>query len=194
VATVTVRCGVCGLEQTVEARVVFGQYPRCPKDNVPMMVAAAHGPKKIKCLSLRQPWAWAVIHANKRIENRIWNTHYRGPFLVHAARGYEDHDVAFARHFMVSKGLVAAKDIPPIDELPRGGIIGKTSLLEVINPRIVDGREQASAEEWYGRNLGADPRWHMPEQYGFILGPAEPLPFRPLRGMPGLFDVRDSSP
>ena len=28
----------------------------------------------MKALSLRQPWAWAVVHAGKSIENRRWNT------------------------------------------------------------------------------------------------------------------------
>ena len=33
----------------------------------------------MKCLSIRQPWAWAIIHAGKDIENRCWPTSYRGP-------------------------------------------------------------------------------------------------------------------
>ena len=39
----------------------------------------------MKCLSLRQPWAWAVVHAGKSVENRRWNTNFRGEFLIHAA-------------------------------------------------------------------------------------------------------------
>jgi hypothetical protein len=182
-ATVTVRCVACGAERVIAAgEVAQGDYPMCPKCSLPMIVVAAHAPGKIKCLSLRQPWAWAILYANKRIENRIWTTRYRGPFLLHAARGYEDHEVAQARHFMVSKGLVAEKDIPPIEELPRGGVVGKTLLLAVTPP----GKECVELPE------GIDLRWRMPDQYGFVLGPTEPVPFRPLRGMPGLFDVRDA--
>jgi hypothetical protein len=36
-----------------------------------------------------QPWLWAVLHAQKRIENRVaWtNCAYRGPILLHASKG-----------------------------------------------------------------------------------------------------------
>lgn len=40
---------------------------------------------RLKALSIRQPWAWAILHAGKDVENRTWNTSYRGPLLVHAA-------------------------------------------------------------------------------------------------------------
>ena len=38
-------------------------------------------------LSLRQPWAWLVVHGGKTLENRKWRTHRRGPFIVHASKG-----------------------------------------------------------------------------------------------------------
>jgi hypothetical protein len=38
-------------------------------------------------LSIRQPWAWLILHAGKDIENRDWPTKYRGPFLIHASKG-----------------------------------------------------------------------------------------------------------
>lgn len=41
----------------------------------------------MKALSIRQPWAWAIVNAGKRVENRTWETRYRGPILIHAAKG-----------------------------------------------------------------------------------------------------------
>jgi hypothetical protein len=38
-----------------------------------------------RALSLKQPWAWAVIHGPKDIENRRWNTDFRGLFWVAAS-------------------------------------------------------------------------------------------------------------
>jgi hypothetical protein len=35
-------------------------------------------------LSVRQPWAWAILYAGKRIENRTWQTTYRGQLFIHA--------------------------------------------------------------------------------------------------------------
>jgi ASCH domain len=39
--------------------------------------------KNMKALSVRQPWAWAIISALKDIENRGWPIHYRGDILIH---------------------------------------------------------------------------------------------------------------
>jgi hypothetical protein len=43
----------------------------------------------MKALSIRQPWAWLILHAGKDIENRDRKPrnpalHFRGSFLIHA--------------------------------------------------------------------------------------------------------------
>lgn len=43
----------------------------------------------MKCLSVRQPWAHAILALGKDVENRSWPTRYRGPLLIHAARHIE---------------------------------------------------------------------------------------------------------
>lgn len=45
--------------------------------------------KALKCLTVSQPYAWAIIHGAKRIENRTWRTPYRGPLLIHAGLSRE---------------------------------------------------------------------------------------------------------
>lgn len=40
--------------------------------------------KKLKAISLRQPWAWLVVNGYKDIENRRWPTNIRGLILIHA--------------------------------------------------------------------------------------------------------------
>lgn len=40
----------------------------------------------MKCLSVQQPWAHAIIHLEKRIENRTWRTNHRGPLAIHASK------------------------------------------------------------------------------------------------------------
>ncbi|WP_020578906.1 ASCH domain-containing protein [Actinopolymorpha alba] len=39
----------------------------------------------MRALTVRQPWAWALIHGGKNVENRTWSTGYRGPLAIHAA-------------------------------------------------------------------------------------------------------------
>jgi len=39
-----------------------------------------------KAISIRQPWAWAIMHGLKTVENRSWVTRVRGRIWVHAGR------------------------------------------------------------------------------------------------------------
>lgn len=41
---------------------------------------------KHRVLTVCQPWAWAIIHGPKRVENRAWRTAYRGPLAIHAGK------------------------------------------------------------------------------------------------------------
>lgn len=43
----------------------------------------------MKALTICQPWAWAIAHAGKRVENRTWPTRYRGPLAIHAGKSRE---------------------------------------------------------------------------------------------------------
>ena len=37
-------------------------------------------------LTICQPWAFAVMEGIKRFENRVWDTSYRGPLVIHAGK------------------------------------------------------------------------------------------------------------
>lgn len=38
----------------------------------------------LRALTLIQPWAFAIAHGEKKIENRGWPTGFRGPIAIHA--------------------------------------------------------------------------------------------------------------
>ena len=40
----------------------------------------------MKALSIKQPWAHAILHFGKDIENRTRKTNHRGPFLIHVGQ------------------------------------------------------------------------------------------------------------
>lgn len=40
----------------------------------------------MRCLSVRQPWAYAIFELGKDIENRTWTTRHRGLMLIHASK------------------------------------------------------------------------------------------------------------
>ncbi|OZF33174.1 hypothetical protein CH296_11095 [Rhodococcus sp. 14-2496-1d] len=42
----------------------------------------------MKALTVQQPWAWAIMHGGKTIENRTQNWNYRGPLAIHAGNRF----------------------------------------------------------------------------------------------------------
>lgn len=45
----------------------------------------------MRALTIKQPWADAIVHGTKRTENRTWQTTHRGPVIIHAGAGYDQH-------------------------------------------------------------------------------------------------------
>jgi hypothetical protein len=97
---------------------------------------------KMKALSIRQPWVWAIIHAGKDVENRDWternpNLRFRGPFLIHASAGmtrgeYRDFlDTAHA--ISVERPFPQGLTLPAFDGLPRGGILGIARVVDIVD-------------------------------------------------------------
>ena len=138
----------------------------------------------MKALTLTQPWAWLVVHGGKDIENRTWNTKHRGAFLIHAAKGMKasDFDAAYDMAHGIDQNLAwRLLDIKHTSGFERGGIIGATNLYTVIHPLLAF-------------QMPSRLPWHMPEQFGFVLGDTQLLPFLPCKGSLGFwghFQIRD---
>lgn len=125
----------------------------------------------MKALSIRQPWAWLIVHGGKDIENRSWHTKHRGRFLVHAAQGMTRAEYIGAVDFMLDRRLIVKPfELPSFGDLQRGGIIGSVEL--------VDSGDTS------------DSPWYMGEK-AFLLRDPKPLPFTPLKGRLNFFDVPD---
>jgi ASCH domain len=133
-------------------------------------------------LSIRQPWAWLIVNGYKDVENRTWSTPYRGEFLVHAGMtctvAQYDEAMLFVEH--IAPALVAK--VPALEDLPRGGIVGKAVLIECV----------AKKASVYFKN-GLSP-WFVgsdEDGVGFVLRNGMPLPFRPWKGRLQFFNVPD---
>lgn len=110
-------------------------------------------------LSVRQPWAWAILHAGKDIENRSWryghpSRRFRGAVCIHAARGMTRAEYEEAAGFMAKIGVVCPK---PAD-LVRGAILGTVVIVDGINVN-----NPPAASPWF---MGP---------FGFVLRDAQPL-------------------
>ena len=83
-----------------------------------------------KCLTIRQPWAWAVFAPSRKrkdVENKSLQTKHRGLLLIHAGANRlstHGHD-AFTEF---SNGLA----VPDPDTLDFGAIIGVVQLTDVV--------------------------------------------------------------
>lgn len=64
----------------------------------------------MKALTVRQPWAWAIIHGGKDVENRTRHTKHRGQLYIHAGLGYSSE--AETDHAMQHSWRAAAKALP----------------------------------------------------------------------------------
>lgn len=60
-----------------------------------------------KALSIQQPWASLIITGNKLVENRTWNTKWRGTLAIHAGKKIARHDAdSLAAEFGIKPPLV----------------------------------------------------------------------------------------
>lgn len=131
-----------------------------PRTNIPHLPA----------LSIRQPWAWAIVHAGKDIENRSWQTRFRGRFLIHSSKGCTKDEYLDAKAFIKEscapeyrgKGII----FPGWREIDKGGIIGEAELVDCV--------------------ATSDSPWFVGE-WGFVLRNVRPLPFTPCLGKLGFF-------
>jgi hypothetical protein len=118
----------------------------------------------LPALSIRQPWAWLILHGGKRIENRPRRSHYRGIFMLHASLGCTRAEYKRAVWFAHECGF--AGRVPLLDELPRGGVVGVARLTDCV---------EASTSPWF---VG---------EFGYVLDDVRPLPFVPCNGALGFF-------
>ncbi|QPH54210.1 hypothetical protein [Pontivivens ytuae] len=110
-------------------------------------------------LSVRQPWAWAIIHGGKVIENRSLGAIKSGNMdcrriCIHAATGLKRSEYDWGLWRLHRHGVTA----PRPEDLPRGAIIGTVDVVDIISE---------SDSEWFGG------------PWGLVLenpAPVEPIP------------------
>ena len=150
----------------------------------------------MRAITIRQPWAWAVIHAGKTVENRIRNIAgaYRGLVAIHASK--RDDLNAFTASDVLCKAVEShlprrASGIADMREpwlLNHGMIIGVADLVGV---HYVDGHSErwdAEAE----RNATCSPWAHHGPIWHMVFANPRPLDCPiPARGQLGLWTLPD---
>lgn len=147
-------------------------------------------------LSVRQPWAWAIIHGGKVIENRSLGAIRAGRMrpgriCIHAASGMKEDEFRYGHWRLLQHGVAC----PRPEALPRSAIIGTVEVTEIVT---------ASDSEWFGGEAGlvlknpvaidpipaAGALGYFEWQAGGDLAPVKPWMTRfdsPSSGQPSLF-------
>ncbi len=106
------------------------------------------GSNEERAISIWQPWAYAILHLGKDVENRPMRTHYRGRILIQASLTVEDDEDRKLK-------------LDP-DELPTGAIVGSVEIVDCI---------RGSKSKWANRG-----QWHWILENPLIL--AKPIPLK----------------
>lgn len=139
----------------------------------------------MKVLSVRQPWAWAIIHGGKNVENRDWPTKFRGRLAIHAGKQFDigKHDwqdylqgeygepwASMAQTY--SKELLAYRSVVRF-----GAIIGTVEVYDCVPDTQCDSPWKADGYQFYC--------WLLRHPVAL----REPIP---MAGRLGLWDIPDS--
>jgi hypothetical protein len=124
----------------------------------------------MKALSIRQPYAFAIVFGYKPVENRGWGTTFRGRVLIHASLK-EERDAVEDVVAEIANQTGRAESVIADEYLANrhlGAIVGAATITDCV------------------RDMNS--RWFF-GPHGFVL--ADPKPCKPVacRGKLGFFDV-----
>jgi len=129
----------------------------------------------MKALSLKQPYAELILQGKKTMESRLWNTKFRGEFLIHASMN-------------VSVGACKRFGFDP-KNLVRGFIVGKAVLIEV-KEYFTDEEYLKDTDKHLGSKEGLEEfGWAGRKKYGFILNDIEKLEPINFKGQLNFFET-----
>jgi hypothetical protein len=116
-------------------------------------------------ISIKQPWAWAILNLGKDVENRTWDLpcKFRGAtVLLHTGKSLD----RAGYRWLVEQGFALPHDV----ELPVGGIVGALTFKRHIIP-------------------GPRSPWAEPGMHWWPIASAWPLEYFPCKGSLGFFTV-----
>lgn len=109
----------------------------------------------MKALTVQQPWAWAIVHGGKTIENRTQAWKYRGPLAIHAGARWSDRGAADPHVRRAVLNFYGTR--APLDEHQHwyrgeapgvlGALVGVVDLVDVHEARMLD-EESGCCDPW----------------------------------------------
>ena len=141
----------------------------------------------MKVITIRQPWAFAIIRLGKDVENRSWATSYVGPILIHAAKGLTRTELLSSLD-----DIRACLDVDGISSLIRKRMVSMSrDPNDYVRGAVVGVAELAACPLRPLRRGGPGfSKWHTPGAWGHRINKfralEDPLPWK---GMLGYVDA-----
>lgn len=145
----------------------------------------------MKALTIHQPWAWAIAHGGKNIENRTWANGHRGQLAIHASARWDD-DGAWDKRVLRALHQFGDRFDPPLrverygpktvrllrdQQLTPGAVIAVVDLAAICTARSIAG--QCGCGMWAAEGQC---HWRLANPRPL----AEPVP---CKGQRGLWDL-----
>lgn len=95
-------------------------------------------------LTVHQPYAWAIVHGFKDVENRSWSPMREALgrwLLVHAGKQVANEEPYAAARWVVRE---AGGDLPPASAMVHGAIVGAVRLASVTSFALYESRRERS--------------------------------------------------
>ncbi len=108
--------------------------------------------KKMKVITIKQPWATLIAKGYKEYEFRTWKTKYRGDILIHAGKGIDKEAMKRFKHLNL--------------EYPAGKIIARATITDCIYVDKSFVEKLVKKDPLVYKNLINEKNW---EGYGFKL-------------------------
>ena len=138
----------------------------------------------MKTLTVRPPWSTLIQLAGKDVENRTWDTKYRGELAIHAGRSYDEdahRDPTAADAFLNDPRV---RSLRP-DNLTRGAIVAVATLVSMHSWRDCEARDGSLCSRWAQRQ---QMHWCLQD----VRPLREPMPWPGSLGLRPLSDETES--
>lgn len=129
---------------------------------------------RLPVISIRQPWAEAIVAGLKDVENRSWRTHVRGPVLIHAGGKRLASELEDYLDLKAERGITEKTGRRWLD-VDLGGIVGMAEIVDCV--QLVDGENHLNSPWATG-------------PWCWVLRNARRLRFFPCPGRLGFFKVK----
>jgi hypothetical protein len=117
----------------------------------------------MKAISIKQPWADAILLGLKRVENRTWGTHHEGPLILHAGKGFDKAGYEWLRMVQDENAEPHWSKMPLPENYRRGAFLGVIEIIDCKKPGDMSRRDNGWRDiNQYGWGIGRTLRFMQP--------------------------------